>query len=86
MNYKQLYEYLESAMYYDDIFQKKLREQHAENYEWLDDEMSDDLDEWLSELDPEAMVQDYFDHLHDKAKKKHAEVIKRILEAKSLTK
>ncbi len=39
-------------------FEEYLREQHAFGYTGLDDEMSDDLDCWISDLD----VQDVIDY------------------------
>jgi hypothetical protein len=30
---------------------------HAQDYQWRDDDMSDDFDEWLSEITDEAMTE-----------------------------
>ena len=43
-----------------------LEDKHAENYEGLDDEMSDDFDEWLYILSTDTLI-DYADEYKNKS-------------------
>lgn len=55
---------LENIMDSDKDFDKYLMEKHGEDYQWLDDDMPDKFDEWLSEMDTDERYEYFISFLN----------------------